>query len=67
MQDKIKLLVTTLRSGTAVVRPEGALGTCGWYPKAWTLAVVRGDVRRSFLDANPNWNEADINGIDWEL
>jgi hypothetical protein len=63
----MKLLVEKLRSGALVVRPEGALGTCGWYPRAWTLAVVDGDVRSSFLDNNPNWVDSDITGIVWEL
>lgn len=23
------------------VRPEGQLGTCGWFPKAWTARFVK--------------------------
>lgn len=31
----VKLEAIQLRSGTWVVRPEGQLGTCGFYPRPW--------------------------------
>lgn len=57
-----RLEVETLRSGTKIVRPAHAVGTCGWSPKAWTLAVIRrGETPlRAFLKANPNWTEGEI-------
>lgn len=30
-----------LRSGCYVVRPKGALGTCGFYPCPWTAQFVK--------------------------
>ena len=30
-----------LRNGEWCVRPQGQLGTCGWYPKAWAAQFVR--------------------------
>lgn len=29
-----------LRGNRYAVRPEGSLGTCGWYPYAWTVHYV---------------------------
>jgi hypothetical protein len=29
-----------LRGNRWVVRPEGALGTCGWSPEPWTAVFV---------------------------
>lgn len=53
----LNLDVTTLSSGTRIVRPAGALGTCGWHPRAWIAAVMqRGDSPESaFYRANPRW------------
>jgi len=31
---------THLRTGKWAVRPAGQLGTCGWYPKPWTVVYV---------------------------
>lgn len=31
-----------LRGERYVVRPVGALGTCGFYPRAWNATVVTG-------------------------
>ena len=60
----VKLEVETLRSGSVYVRPAGALGTCGWSPKAWTIARVdrrrRFDPVAAFLAANPNWNKSEV-------
>lgn len=58
----VKLTVETLRNGVRIVRPEGALGTCGFYPKSWELAVVeRGDLPvRAFLEANPNFTYEEL-------
>lgn len=36
----IRLEATRLRDCWAV-RPEGQLGTCGFYPVPWTVAYVR--------------------------
>lgn len=36
----MKLEATHLRGRQYAVRPEGQLGTCGWYPKAWTVQYV---------------------------
>jgi len=30
-----------LRDGRWAVRPVGQLGTCGWYPKAWTVQYIK--------------------------
>jgi len=37
----MKLEATHLRGNEYAVRPEGQLGTCGWYPKPWTVVYVR--------------------------
>ena len=37
----IKLEATHLRDNRWAVRPEGQLGTCGFYPKAWTVIYVK--------------------------
>lgn len=34
------LEATHLRDNRWAVRPFGQLGTCGFYPKAWTVAYV---------------------------
>lgn len=56
-----KLEVTQLRD-SKIVGPAGSCGTCGWYPKAWQVARVRGyeSPVRAFLRANPNWTREDI-------
>ena len=36
----IELEATKLRECWAV-RPRGACGTCGWYPRAWTVVYVK--------------------------
>jgi hypothetical protein len=35
-----KLEATNLRPGRWAVRPEGQLGTMGWYPYSWTVIYV---------------------------
>lgn len=30
-----------LRDGAWIVRPRGAVGTCGFYPRAWSAVCVR--------------------------
>lgn len=37
----MKLDAERLRSGAWAVRPEGQLGTCGFYPKAWTVQIIK--------------------------
>lgn len=37
----MKLEATELRDRTWCVRPEGQLGTCGWYPRPWTAVFVK--------------------------
>jgi len=41
----------TLRSGTRIVRPFGACGTCGFWPSVWACAIQRKHEtpRRAFL------------------
>lgn len=36
----MKLIAEQLRTGW-VVRPEGQLGSCGFYPKAWTAQFFK--------------------------
>jgi hypothetical protein len=61
---QIELEVTPLRDGTKLVRPAGALGTCGWHPKGWILGVMgrRDTPASAFLAANPNWSQDDLSG-----
>ncbi len=40
---KVKPEATHLRDRDWVVRPEGQLGTAGFYPCAWTAIYVRAD------------------------
>ena len=37
----MKWIAEQLRDNRWVVRPEGQLGTCGWYPEPWTAVFVR--------------------------
>ena len=57
-----RLVTERLRSGTLIVRPEGTLGTCGFSPKAWNLAIVRrgGSYIEAFLEANKNWKREEL-------
>lgn len=34
------LEATSLGNGRYAVRPRGQLGTCGWYPWAWTAVFI---------------------------
>ena len=36
----MKLEATHLRGRRYAVKPEGQLGTCGFYPRAWTIHYV---------------------------
>ena len=36
----LQLEATHLRGNKWAVRPEGQLGTCGYYPVAWTVIYV---------------------------
>lgn len=36
-----RLEVTHLRDNRYAVRPDGQLGTCGWFPFSWTVVYVR--------------------------
>ena len=39
--DDMELEATQIRGQHRyAVRPKGQLGTCGWYPSAWTVAYV---------------------------
>ena len=35
------LVAERLDSGVWVVRPEGQLGTCGWYPYPWAAIIIQ--------------------------
>lgn len=37
----MELQATLLRDNTYAVRPKDQLGTCGWYPKPWTVVYVK--------------------------
>lgn len=37
----LKLEAIHLRSNWYAVRPQGQLGTCGYYPSAWTVQYVK--------------------------
>lgn len=58
---KVKLETITLKGGD-FVRPSHGLGSCGFYPKGWQLAVVK--KRQSLIDAflanNPNWKREEL-------
>lgn len=60
----MRLEIDHLRTCT-LVRPVGTLGTCGFHPKAWQVAVLntRKDPIESFLQFNPNWTQSEIEGI----
>lgn len=61
--NKIKLEVERLRTCT-IVRPANACGTCGWSPKAWTIAVIdrrkRYDPIGAFIEANKLWTRDEV-------
>ena len=58
---KIKLNKIALKN-TTMVRPSHALGTCGYYPKAWQIAPVkRGQsLTDAFLSVNHNWKVEEL-------
>jgi hypothetical protein len=45
-----------------MVRPSHALGSCGFYPKAWQIAPLKKgqSVIDAFLSANHNWTRGEI-------
>ena len=61
---KHALEAVTLNNGSLLVRPAGTLGTCGWSPKAWQVAIVRPSesCKQAFLRANPNWLPEEVHG-----
>lgn len=62
----MKLVVEVLRSGNKIVRPEGSLGTCGFYPKAWEVVYTEGEPIIDFLLGNPNWQRHEITGVEYD-
>lgn len=64
MSDTPKIVIRTerLRSGQLYARPNNTLGTCGFHPKAWTIAAVRQNEHpvTAFLRFNPNWSREEI-------
>ena len=58
---KVKLELVELRNST-LIRPKNSLGTCGYSPKMWQVAVMNSkqSIVESFLDVNPNWNSCDL-------
>ena len=44
----MKLEAIHLRANRWAVRPQGQLGTCGWYPEPWNVVYVNA---RSAADA----------------
>ena len=59
--DMTKLEVIELRN-CRVVKPLHECGTCGFYPKAWTMAhVSKGDDPiNAFLKSNKNWERNEV-------
>ena len=59
--EKIKLKTIAL-SNRAYVRPSHALGTCGFYPKAWQIAPLKigQSPIHAFLNANHNWKIEEV-------
>ena len=45
----MKYEATQLRGNRYAVRPEGQLGTCGWYPAAWTVLYVNASSPKAAL------------------
>ena len=45
----MKMEATYLRDGLYAVRPHGQLGTCGWYPVAWTVQYVNASSREDAI------------------
>jgi hypothetical protein len=58
---KIKLNKIVFKN-TTMVRPNHALGSCGFYPKAWQIAPLKKgqSVIDAFLSANHNWTRGEI-------
>lgn len=50
----MNLDVTQLTSGTYCARPRGSVGTCGFYPFAWTAAFgnTPSEAREEFIYAH---------------
>lgn len=63
MNNKTALEVINLRT-CSMVRPLNSCGTCGWHPKAWTIAQIdkrkRYDPIGAFIAVNPNWSRAEV-------
>lgn len=55
--------VDLLQSGRYAVRPQGALGTCGFHPYPWTVIMVRAvnpvdAARKAYPKAEKQWTAA---------
>jgi hypothetical protein len=59
--DAIKLKTIVLKN-TTMVRPSHALGSCGFYPKAWQIAPLKKgqSVIDAFLSVNHNWTIGEV-------
>lgn len=56
----MKLEATPLRDNVYAVRPEKQLGTCGFYPKAWTVRYVKARSSVEAIRKATPWFEDDI-------
>ena len=61
----LNLSVQHLSGGETIIRPRGALGTCGWSPLPWQAAILEpGETpEEAFLRVNPRWEAADENTL----
>lgn len=64
----VNLCVERMRSGARIVRPQHAIGTCGWHPKAWQAVYLKGSQNPvdAFLEQNRLWEFYHIGGIVYE-
>jgi len=51
--------------GEYIVRPQNAVGTMGWHPIPWDVAVTKNprQAKSAFLRKNPNWKSSQIKGV----
>ena len=66
----MKLVIVELNDGKLFIRPEHALGTMGWHPKAWDgvlfdrrSRLTKYNVTNQFVSHNKLWTCEDIDSV----
>ena len=58
-----ELEATELNGNRYAVRPKGQLGTCGFYPKAWTVIYVTAGSKVDAIRRAQAWKRYQPNSV----